>query len=201
MSNLKDFLGGLDPSVWTDAKAGYLDAAITSRAAAATALSTATWTGTRAGYLDNLDATVSSRAPSSTALSSNVWTTAYRDRIDANISSRLSSCSVQRLSTRTSVNSDNDYDTWSISSVNTSKTFLTCSAGGISHGAWGSNAGDAHIYAGITARFIDSTDVRYVMGSVETGYSIYIYYFSSWRAPGLMNNNQFYNEITTVQIS
>jgi hypothetical protein len=41
----------------------YLDAAITSRAPAATALSTGTWTGTRATKIDNLDATVSSRAP------------------------------------------------------------------------------------------------------------------------------------------
>lgn len=38
-------------TVWTDTKAGYLDAAVTSRAAAATALSTATWTDAKAGYL------------------------------------------------------------------------------------------------------------------------------------------------------
>ena len=112
MSNLRDFLGGLDPDVWTDAKAGYLDANISSRAPSSTALSTATWTNTRAGNLDNLNATVSSRAPSSTALSTNVWTgtkagyldtnissrvsanvwtTTYRDRIDTNISSRAPS--------------------------------------------------------------------------------------------------------------
>jgi len=37
------------------AKIDNLDAAISTRSAAATALSTATWTGTRAGYLDNLN--------------------------------------------------------------------------------------------------------------------------------------------------
>jgi hypothetical protein len=37
------------------AKIDNLDAAITTRAAASTALSTATWTGTRAGYIDFLN--------------------------------------------------------------------------------------------------------------------------------------------------
>lgn len=45
----------------TAAKAPNLDAAISSRAAAATALSNVTWTDARAGNLDNLDAAVSSR--------------------------------------------------------------------------------------------------------------------------------------------
>lgn len=43
-------------------KLANLDATVSSRAAAATALSTAQWTNTRAGNLDNLNATISSRA-------------------------------------------------------------------------------------------------------------------------------------------
>lgn len=43
-------------------KPGYLDAAITSRAAASTALSTSQWTNARAALLDYLDAAISSRA-------------------------------------------------------------------------------------------------------------------------------------------
>jgi len=46
----------------TSTRAGYLDAAITTRAPASTALSTAQWTAARAGYLDNLDAAITSRA-------------------------------------------------------------------------------------------------------------------------------------------
>jgi hypothetical protein len=86
MSNLKDFLGGLDPAVWTDAKAGYLDASVSSRAAASTALTNATWTDTKAGYID---AGISTRAPSSTALSTATWTNARAgnlDNLDAPIS-------------------------------------------------------------------------------------------------------------------
>lgn len=44
-----------------------IDAAITSRAASATALTNATWTDARAAKLDNLDATVSSRSTVTTA--------------------------------------------------------------------------------------------------------------------------------------
>lgn len=52
MSSLKNYLGGMDDTVWTNDKAGRIDADISSRAPASTALSTATWTNTRAGYLD-----------------------------------------------------------------------------------------------------------------------------------------------------
>jgi len=86
MSNLKDFLGGLDPDVWTDTKAGYLDASVSSRAAASTALTNATWTDTKAGYID---AGISTRAPSSTALSTAQWTNTRAgnlDNLDAPIS-------------------------------------------------------------------------------------------------------------------
>lgn len=68
-----------------------LDAAITSRAAAATALTTAVWTGARAALLDFLDVLLSSRAAASTALSTVQWTNAratLQDNLDATVSSR-----------------------------------------------------------------------------------------------------------------
>ena len=86
-----------------------LDALVSSRAPASTALSNAIWsdvraqeidaintntarlTATRAGLIDNLDAKISSRAPASTALSNAVWTdarAAKQDNIDTTVSSR-----------------------------------------------------------------------------------------------------------------
>lgn len=86
--------GGLDPAVWTDARASKLDnldALITSRAPAATALDSTTWTPARAGKLDSLDATITSRAAASTALSNAIYTdgrAAKLDSLDATITSR-----------------------------------------------------------------------------------------------------------------
>ena len=240
MSNLKDFLGGLDPDVWTDTKAGYLDASvssraaastaltnatwtnakagqidanISSRAAASTALSTAQWTNTRAGNLDNLDApisgvgglssstwtntkagyldaSISSRAPSSTALSSNVWTTTYRNRLDTTISSRLSACNVQHLNSRNVTNSVNDYDTWSISSVNTNQTFLTVSSN--------ITGGDTIMNRSTSARFINNTNVRYVTNTINNyNYNpIFSNQFSN-----ISKNNQIYFSLHAVRIS
>jgi len=54
---LKTLLGRLTSTRATNLD--YLDAAVTSRAAASTALSSATWTSTRAGYIDRLDAAIS----------------------------------------------------------------------------------------------------------------------------------------------
>lgn len=48
-------------------------------------------TATRAGYLDRIDATVSSRAPASTALDSSVWTGTKAGYLDAAVTSRLGS--------------------------------------------------------------------------------------------------------------
>ena len=70
---------------------GRIDVAISTRAAASTALSTVNWTTVRAGKLDtldNLDAAISTRAPASTALSTAVWTGTIAGRIDTTISSR-----------------------------------------------------------------------------------------------------------------
>lgn len=64
-----------------------LNATVSSRAPADTALSTATWTGTRAGKLDSIDAAVSTRMPG---------TTTHRDRIDDTISSRMPGTTVHR---------------------------------------------------------------------------------------------------------
>lgn len=73
--------GGLD----LDTLLGRLDAAMSSRAAAATALSNATWTDAKAAFLD---AAMSSRAAAATALSNAVWTDAKAAFLDALISSR-----------------------------------------------------------------------------------------------------------------
>jgi hypothetical protein len=62
-----------------------LDAAVTTRAAASTALSNAIWTDTKAGYLD---AAVTSRAPAATALTNATWTDAKAAYLDAAISGR-----------------------------------------------------------------------------------------------------------------
>ena len=56
-------------------------------------------TSTRASNLDNLNATVSSRAPASTALSSSVWTGTRAGYLDASISGRASQSSVDALPT------------------------------------------------------------------------------------------------------
>lgn len=59
-----------------------LDAAISSRSAAATQVSNASLTPTRAGFLDRLDDLVSSRAPGSTALTNGIWTNARAAYLD-----------------------------------------------------------------------------------------------------------------------
>lgn len=257
MSNLKDFLGGLDPATWTDAKAAYLDDNISTKAPASTALSTATWTAARASSLDNLDAaistrapastalssnvwtsgrasnldnldapisglgggldpavwtntkagyldtTISSRAPASTALSNNVWTTTYRNRIDTTISSRLSACNIQRLATRTYINSNTDYDTWTISARATNKTFITMNGSGTNEYYSTDNyVTFTTTVMGASARMVNTTNVRYVIGQTFTG-QLYNSYFNgtgAYNTPALMLNNQFYWEITATYI-
>jgi hypothetical protein len=83
---------GADYTAARAAKLDNLDATITSRAPAATALSNATWTDARAAKLDNLDTTISSRAPAATALSNATWTDARAsklDNLDVAVSTRL----------------------------------------------------------------------------------------------------------------
>lgn len=72
-------------AAYTVARAGKLDnldALISSRAPANTALNNGVWTDARAGKLDNLDGKISSRAPASTALSNATWTNARAGYID-----------------------------------------------------------------------------------------------------------------------
>jgi hypothetical protein len=66
----------LSNAMWTDTKAGYLDAAVTSRAPSATALSTATWTSTKAGYLDAAISGVSTGGVSAEDIAAAVWAAA-----------------------------------------------------------------------------------------------------------------------------
>lgn len=78
---------------WTNARAAlldFLDVAVSSRAPAATALSTVQWTNARAAFLDFLDVAVSSRAPASTALSTAQWTNVRAALLD-NLDSAVSS--------------------------------------------------------------------------------------------------------------
>lgn len=101
------YLDSINPAGtgWNSTRAGYvdrLDAAVSTRAPASTALSNATWTDARAGYQDRLDTTVSSRAPASTALSNVTWTDARAvkvDNLDAAVSTRAPSSTA--LSTAT----------------------------------------------------------------------------------------------------
>ena len=101
------YLDSINPAGtdWNSTRAGYvdrLDAAVSTRAPASTALSNATWTDARAGYQDRLDTTVSSRAPASTALSNATWTDARatkQDNLDTTVSSRAPSSTA--LSTAT----------------------------------------------------------------------------------------------------
>lgn len=95
-SQAESILSILDTFVaaYTALRAGKLDnldALVSSRAPANTALSNAVWTNGRAATLDNLDAKISSRAQASTALSNAVWTDARavkQDNLDTTVSSR-----------------------------------------------------------------------------------------------------------------
>lgn len=86
-SQAESILSLLDTFVaaYTTLRAGKLDnldAPVSSRAPANTALSNAVWTNGRAGAIDNLDAKISSRAQASTALSNGVWTDARAGYLD-----------------------------------------------------------------------------------------------------------------------
>jgi len=78
---------------WTQTIADRLDAAVSTIAAASTALSTATWTSTRAGKLDSLNATISSRVPLSNYSAARA---AKLDYLDAAITSVTRIKNIQR---------------------------------------------------------------------------------------------------------
>jgi len=95
----RTLLTGLSTN-YTPTRAGYLDyldAATSSRAAAATALSTVQWTNARAVLQDYLDVASSTRAPASTALSTVQWTNAravLQDYLDVASSTRASAAAL-----------------------------------------------------------------------------------------------------------
>lgn len=87
----------------------------------------ADYTTARAGKLDNIDATTSSRAAASTALSSATWTGAKAGYIDAAISGRLGSIkSIQTATGSFSLPGagNTNGQTITITSVATAKTIL-----------------------------------------------------------------------------
>jgi hypothetical protein len=99
-------------------KIDNLDATISSRAPASTALSNVTWTNTRAGYLDNLDATISSR---STLTADQVWSYGTKNVTATTIPSVIQS--VQR-GTTTLTNNGTLTTNVTISAVDLNKSFV-----------------------------------------------------------------------------
>lgn len=157
----------------TTTRAGYLDAAITSRAPASTALSTATWTGTMAGYLD---AAISSRAPSSTALSTATWTSAragYLDNLDTTISSRAAAATA--LSTATWTATKAGYLDMAISDIptaaeNADAIWDEAASGHVSAGSMGKELQDKLDTTGYTAP--DNTNI----GLIKTNSDLFMKY-------------------------
>lgn len=81
-----------------------LDAAITSRAAASTAVSNVDYTSARATKIDNLDAAMTTRAAAATAISSADYTLARAaklDNLDAAVSTRASAAALAAVQTDT----------------------------------------------------------------------------------------------------
>jgi hypothetical protein len=105
---------------WTATKAGYLDAAVSTRAPSSTALTNVTWTDAKAGYLD---VAASTRAPSSTALTNATWTDAKAGYLDAAISSRMAGIKGIQRGTVT-IASNQTTGTATITSVDPAKTEL-----------------------------------------------------------------------------
>jgi len=105
---------------WTATKAGYLDAAVSTRAPSSTALTNVTWTDAKAGYLD---VAASTRAPSSTALTNVTWTDAKAGYLDAAITSRMAAIRGIQRGTIT-IASSQTTGTATITSVDPAKTEL-----------------------------------------------------------------------------
>lgn len=83
-------------------------------------------TSTRAGYLDNLDAAISTRAAASSALSTATWTSTKAGYLDAAVTSRMGSIktlSYDSIDVTLSGNSSAS-NTKTITSVDTSKTVV-----------------------------------------------------------------------------
>lgn len=161
---------------WTQTLADRLDASISSRAAASTALSNATWTNTRAGKLDSLDAAITSRAPASTALSNATWTDAKANYLDAaisTISSPVRSIQTGTVDTTTTTNGtapEANYIDVTISSVTVSKCFVVANIGaGIGPNNVGEAQGAARLFGQTgQAYLLNSTTLRIHGGVIGT---------------------------------
>lgn len=162
---------------WTQTLADRLDASVSSRAAASTALSNATWTDTRAGKLDSLDAAITSRAPASTALSNATWTAAkagYLDAAISTISSPLRSIQTGSVDTTTTTNGtapEANYVDVTISPVTVSKCFIVANIGA---GSGTNNVSEAQVVSRMLgqtgqAYLLNSTTLR-IHGSVTGAY-------------------------------
>jgi len=103
----------------TQALADRVDATISSRAPASTALSTATWTGTRATAIDNLDAAVNTLAAAADYTSGRA---ANLDYLDVSVAATTRIKSIQRGTI--SITGTNLTATATITSVTTGKTRL-----------------------------------------------------------------------------
>lgn len=171
---------------WTQALADRLDATVSSRAPASTALSTATWTGTKAGYLDT---PVSSCAPASSALSSGVWTLARAaklDNLDALISTNspiksLQSGTIDTGTTTLGTAPETFYVDVTISAVTVAKAVVLHDIG---MGLVGTNIGDAQADARAWAGrarvyLVNSTTLR-IYGSAAASAN-YRYLSGRWQ--------------------
>lgn len=106
---------------WTAAKAAYLDAAVTSRAPASTALSNVNWTDGRAAKLDNMDAAVTTRAAASDYTSGRATKLDY---LDVAISSRMAGIKRIQRGTVTIASGQTSGTATLVYSVDTDKTEL-----------------------------------------------------------------------------
>lgn len=114
-------------------------------------------TSTRAGYLDNLDAAMSTRAPASTALSSATWTGTKAGYLDAPISGVLALAYVGYVNVNVSLDANGKGNTTaSIGTRDSTKTIIICNgaaqggysvAGACSAQAWQSNYNEITVYA------------------------------------------------------
>lgn len=125
-------------------------------------------TTSRAGNLDNLNATISSRAAASTAMDKNVWTDAKAGFIDVSIASRAKANAqtgyVSTTSVSTSTGEDIRYVDVTITAVSAVAKCIVIfdGASGASLAAAQSISGSADAYR-VTARLTSTTNLRLAM--------------------------------------
>lgn len=170
-------------SYWTSARAARIDsidATVSSRAPASTALSTTNWTNTRAVNIDNLDAMVSSRAPNSTALSNATWTATratYLDRLDVAISTRAPSSTALSTATWTAARATKiDTIETNVATVNTNVSAVNTNVATVN-----TNLGAKADAAGVTATSSLFSWVKAGKAVVDNTYTHLTSYLSSAR--------------------